>query len=80
MTRAGVIAATSGALLVVSLLLTWWGVPPWFIDPSEDLPAELEFVAEGDLPFGREIGGWIGVSAALGVTLGAGLVLRGQRS
>ena len=22
------IAATSGALLVVSLLLTWWGAPP----------------------------------------------------
>jgi hypothetical protein len=66
MTRAGVIAATSGALLVVSLLLTMVGGATTFMNPLEDLPAELEFVAEGDLPFGREIGGWIGLSGALG--------------
>jgi hypothetical protein len=47
MTRAGIIAATCGALLVVSLLLIWWGPPPRFIDPPDDLPAELELVAEG---------------------------------
>ena len=181
MTRAAVIATTCGALLVVSLQLAWWGVPPSFIDPPDDLPAELEQIAEAaaretedlpseavnryerdafayfefrdtvwlvtgiagfalglgalagwrftkplavvtaalglasailialvlisppdyigitnhffeeiggqgpfeieyDAPFGREAGGWIGLSAALGVALGAVLVLRGLRS
>ena len=46
MIRAGVIAATAGALLVVALLLTWWGYPPVLTDPPSDLPGELDFTAE----------------------------------
>jgi hypothetical protein len=47
MIRAGLIAATAGALLVVALLLTWWGNPPVLTDPPSDLPAELDIISEG---------------------------------
>ena len=46
MTTAGVIAATAGALLVVSLLLTWWDYPPVLVDPPSDLPSELDLLSE----------------------------------
>jgi hypothetical protein len=46
-TIAGVVAATAGALLVVSLLLPWWGVPPVFLDPPSDASEEIKFAAEG---------------------------------
>jgi hypothetical protein len=37
---------TSGALLVISLLLDWWGVPGGLIDPPADAPKEIQFMAD----------------------------------
>ena len=42
---AGVLLTVSGALLVIALLLDWWGYPPAF-DHPEDLPDEVAFLAE----------------------------------
>lgn len=41
---AGLVVA--GALLVVSLLLDWWGVPPVLLDPPPNAPEEIALPAE----------------------------------
>lgn len=46
MIAAGAIAATAGAMLVVALLLTWWGYPPVLTDPPSDLPGDLDLLSE----------------------------------
>jgi hypothetical protein len=52
---AGVLAAVSGALLVVALLLPWWGVPGDLIDPPAGAAGPLDFMAMGfDDPWAAE--------------------------
>ena len=46
MKAAGAIATTAGALLVVALLLNWWGLPPRLVDPPADAPEEISFMAD----------------------------------
>jgi hypothetical protein len=49
---AGVLATVSGALLVVSLFISWWGLPDTLTNPPPNLPDEIAFMAgaaaEGD--------------------------------
>lgn len=47
------IAAVCGALLVVGLMLDWWGYPSAF-DHPEDLPGGAGFVAEGVTESGQD--------------------------
>lgn len=54
-TTAGVVAATAGALLVVSLLLPWWGIPPVFLDPPAGAPEEITFAATAFETNGAEL-------------------------
>ncbi|MQA74487.1 MAG: hypothetical protein GEU88_09145 [Solirubrobacterales bacterium] len=50
---AGVLGTVCGALIVIALLLNWWGYPAAF-DHPEDLPRAAAFSAEQAASSGRE--------------------------
>jgi hypothetical protein len=53
MRTAGVIAIVCGVVLVVALLLDWWGLPSAFEHP-EDLPNPARFIADAAARSGRD--------------------------
>lgn len=52
---AGVLITTAGAVLVIALLLPWWGTPPVFSDPPADASEEIRFAADSFEQSGIEI-------------------------
>jgi hypothetical protein len=78
---AGVTAALAlVSVILIALVLIW---PPDYIEIADQFyeeagagPLEIDY----DVPFGREIGGWVGLLAAFGVGTGALLVLWSRRS
>ncbi|MDX6582375.1 MAG: hypothetical protein QOI10_1559 [Solirubrobacterales bacterium] len=52
---AGVIAVTSGAVLVISLMLDWWGLPDDLLHPPANAPKEIQFMAEAYADSGQVI-------------------------
>ena len=51
----GVIAVVSGALLVISLLLSWWGLPEDLLDPPADAPGAVKVMAEAYADSGQTV-------------------------
>jgi hypothetical protein len=80
-----VLAPVTAGLALVSIILIAQALisPPDYLEVQNEFFGEsagrLPFEIDYDVPFGRELGGWVALAAALGVGAGALLALRAER-